>query len=72
VTDLDEALRAATVVAIGPGSAPATGRRGCGRRCCARAPRTVVDADALNLLAATRDAARGWIITPHPGEAAGC
>jgi NAD(P)H-hydrate epimerase len=30
----------------------------------------VVDADALNLLAAMPEARHDWVLTPHPGEAA--
>jgi NAD(P)H-hydrate epimerase len=72
VTSLDDALGAAGVVAIGPG----LGQGDWGRRLWSQVLRTrpgcvVVDADALNLLA--QDPLKlpaGWIITPHPGEAA--
>jgi NAD(P)H-hydrate epimerase len=72
VTSLDEALAAATVVAIGPGLGTGDwSTRLWAQVLRARPPRVVVDADALNLLAL--DPARlpaDWIITPHPGEAA--
>jgi NAD(P)H-hydrate epimerase len=71
-TSLDEALGAASVVAIGPG----LGQGDWGRRLWSQVLRTrpecvVVDADALNLLAQDPlKLSAGWIITPHPGEAA--
>jgi NAD(P)H-hydrate epimerase len=69
---LDEALAAATVVAIGPG----LGRGDWAQRLWSRVQQlrqvpVVADADALNLLA--REPVRlpaNWILTPHPGEAA--
>lgn len=75
--DLDPLLAAASVVVIGPG----LGRADWGRRLLERALRTalplVIDADALNLLAAGVVAVPAerrhdprWVLTPHPGEAA--
>jgi ADP-dependent NAD(P)H-hydrate dehydratase / NAD(P)H-hydrate epimerase len=77
ITSLDEPLDAATVVAVGPG----LGTGDWSQRLWAqvlRAPHTaareipvIVDADALNLLALDPvKLPAGWIITPHPGEAA--
>jgi ADP-dependent NAD(P)H-hydrate dehydratase / NAD(P)H-hydrate epimerase len=69
---LDEALRAASVVAIGPG----LGRGDAARRLWSLMPQiestpVVADADALNLLAeAPRKLPAHWILTPHPAEAA--
>ncbi len=68
---LDEAIRAADVLAIGPG----LGRGDWAQRLWSRAQRAeapaVVDADALNLLALhPRKLRADWILTPHPGEAA--
>jgi len=72
VTSLDEALAAATVVAVGPGLGTGDwSTRLWSQVLRARRPATVVDADALNLLA--REPVKlpaEWIITPHPGEAA--
>jgi NAD(P)H-hydrate epimerase len=69
-SDLDGPLRRATVVAVGPG----LGQREWGRALWARALDSgrplVVDADALNLLAADPLQRDDWILTPHPGEAA--
>lgn len=69
--DLDAALAAASVVAIGPGLGQDDWAAGLLERALESGLPTVVDADALNLLA-TRPA---WplpqaILTPHPGEAA--
>jgi NAD(P)H-hydrate epimerase len=73
--DLDALLDAASVIAIGPG----LGRGAWGRALLARVlasttPR-VLDADALNLLAADEAlgallASAPTVLTPHPGEAA--
>jgi NAD(P)H-hydrate epimerase len=68
----DEALHAASVVAIGPG----LGTGEWGQRLFAQFLRlsrgaAVLDADALNLLAQNPVRLRpDWILTPHPGEAA--
>ncbi len=70
-TSLDEAIRGADVVAIGPG----LGRDDWSQRLWATVLRAegmpvVVDADALNLLALSPvQLPRDWILTPHPGEA---
>jgi hydroxyethylthiazole kinase-like uncharacterized protein yjeF len=71
-TSLDEAIRGASVVAIGPG----LGRGEWAQRLWAQVLRAegvpvVVDADALNLLALSPvKLPSDWILTPHPGEAA--
>jgi NAD(P)H-hydrate epimerase len=68
---LDTLIAQADVIAIGPG----LGRNDWARALCTRvlaAGRpTLVDADALNLVAEQGAPARDhWILTPHPGEAA--
>jgi NAD(P)H-hydrate epimerase len=69
---IEEALRAAGTIAIGPG----LGRGEWARTLWAMVLRcqdrpVVVDADALNLLAeAPQKLPADWILTPHPGEAA--
>jgi NAD(P)H-hydrate epimerase len=70
-SNLENAIRACDVLAIGPG----LGTGDWARRLWAQARTAdnpvVVDADALNLLAANPGKlAADWIITPHPGEAA--
>ncbi len=67
---LRAALQRATVIAVGPG----LGQGDWGRMVLAVALESsvpkVVDADALNILAAEPDRRDDWILTPHPGEAA--
>ena len=68
--DLNVALDRASVVAIGPG----LGQSDWAMELFARVLQTrhplVVDADALNLLAADPQRRQNWVLTPHPGEAA--
>lgn len=72
--DLEPLLARASVLAVGPG----LGRSEWAATLLARALETelplVLDADALNLLAAgavpTSAPPGGWVLTPHPGEAA--
>lgn len=68
--DLDPLLAKATVVAIGPGLGQDDWARALYRRVLAHPGQVVADADALNLLAAEPSRREGWILTPHPGEAA--
>ena len=72
VTNLDQALAAASVVAIGPGLGTGDwSTRLWAQVLRARRPLVVVDADALNLLALDPvKLPADWVITPHPGEAA--
>lgn len=70
LSDIDELLAKATVLVFGPG----LGQREWAKKIWAKLialeiPR-VIDADALNLLAAQPHYADNWILTPHPGEAA--
>lgn len=75
--ELDEWLSWCDLVVLGPG----LGQQGWGQQLWQKvmqAPcRKVIDADALNLMAAKPafmqqlpEAARQWVLTPHPGEAA--
>ena len=69
-TDLAPLVERADVVAVGPG----LGRTAWGQALWLRAAQVdrplVVDADALNALAAAPVRRSDWILTPHPGEAA--
>jgi NAD(P)H-hydrate epimerase len=71
-TSLEEAMREASVIAIGPG----LGRGDWAHRLWSQVRRVegvpvVVDADGLNLLAQSpAKLPADWILTPHPGEAA--
>jgi NAD(P)H-hydrate epimerase len=68
--DLAPLLEAADVIAVGPG----LGRSDWSQRLFAKVIESsrplVMDADALNLLAAEPAQSDRWILTPHPGEAA--
>jgi NAD(P)H-hydrate epimerase len=68
--DLAAALSRATVVAIGPGLGQGDWARSLLEAVIACGRPLVVDADALNLLAATPRSLDHWVLTPHPGEAA--
>ncbi len=69
--DLDPLLARADVVALGPGLGQGPWARELMVPVLARALPTVVDADALNLLAVHRFALPArCVLTPHPGEAA--
>ncbi|HEY6126354.1 MAG TPA: NAD(P)H-hydrate dehydratase, partial [Steroidobacteraceae bacterium] len=72
VTAIDEAIRGCDVLAIGPGLGTGDwARRLWASACSVTGITAIVDADALNLLAANPGKLPpGWIITPHPGEAA--
>jgi len=67
---LNAPLAAATVVAIGPGLGTGAWGRAMLEAALASAKPLVLDADALNLLAAARRSPpQHAVITPHPGEA---
>jgi NAD(P)H-hydrate epimerase len=71
---LQEALANADVVAVGPGLGRSAWAQSMLDAALAAPCPLVIDADALNLLAAAGGAVRvhagaGWILTPHPGEA---
>ena len=69
--ELEAALAAASVVAVGPGLGVGEWSRSLCAAALASGKPLVLDADALNLLAASgQRVPDGTIITPHPGEAA--
>ena len=66
-----EPLQRADVVAVGPGLGRDAWARGLLDTVLATDKPLVVDADALNLIAEHSGPRRGgWVLTPHPGEAA--
>ena len=67
--DVSDALQRASVVALGPGLGQSAWAKQVWRTVLASGHPMVVDADALNLLAA-EPATGNWVLTPHPGEAA--
>lgn len=69
--ELEPLLARATVVVLGPGLGGDEWARSLFKRTVNAGLPTVLDADALNL-AATQGLPQGdWMLTPHPGEAAG-
>ncbi len=68
--DLDGLLARASVIAIGPGLGQDDWARHLFDRVLQTELPLVVDADALNLLAAAPGKRDNWVLTPHPGEAA--
>lgn len=68
--DLAPLLVRATVVVIGPGLGQGEWGRALFAAALAAGKPLVLDADALNLLAEQPRAQGGWVLTPHPGEAA--
>lgn len=68
--DLDAVLARASVIALGPGLGQDDWSRALFQRVLAAPQRKIIDADALNILAAGPQRRDDWILTPHPGEAA--
>ena len=68
--DLEHALERATVIALGPGLGQSPWSMEVLRAALAAGKPLIVDADALNLLAAVPQRRDDWVLTPHPGEAA--
>lgn len=68
--DLEPLLRMADAVVIGPGLGQSSWAYRLWRHVVRTELPLVVDADGLNSLAAEPFARAGWILTPHPGEAA--
>lgn len=70
VGDLEAMLARATVVAVGPGLGRSAWARALLDAVLQSGLPCVLDADALNLLAAAAPTPGRWVLTPHPGEAA--
>ena len=72
--DFDPVLAAADVLVVGPGLGQSPWSEHLLQRSLAAGKPLVLDADALNLLAAGSVGGAGsredWVLTPHPGEAA--
>ncbi|MEN9726491.1 MAG: hypothetical protein RL434_857 [Pseudomonadota bacterium] len=69
-SELRPLLQRASVIAVGPGLGQTAWARGLWAVVRDAGLPLVVDADALNLLAADPEPGPDWILTPHPGEAA--
>ncbi len=71
ISDLNEMIDRATVIAIGPGLGHDDWAQALLMMALDSGLPLVVDADALNLLAEYPDGTHSnWVMTPHPGEAA--
>ncbi|WP_148254573.1 NAD(P)H-hydrate dehydratase [Aidingimonas lacisalsi] len=72
VSELTPLLHGADVIAVGPGLGTGAWGQGMLQGVLDAGRPLVVDADAINLLAATATVMNrdDWILTPHPGEAA--
>lgn len=70
VPALSQKVRAADVVALGPGLGLSDWSEALYATTLSEAKRLVLDADGLNWLAKSPSARSEWILTPHPGEAA--
>lgn len=68
--ELAPLLRVADVIAIGPGLGQSAWAQHMLAAALEAGRPLVIDADALNLLAAEAGQRADWILTPHPGEAA--
>jgi hydroxyethylthiazole kinase-like uncharacterized protein yjeF len=67
---LGDVLTRARVIALGPGLGKDVWAQALYAAALAATVPLVVDADALNLLAAAPEHRDNWVLTPHPGEAA--
>ncbi len=67
---LEPLLASSDVVAVGPGLGQDAWARSLFDTAVATALPLIADADALNLLAQSGVRRSGWVLTPHPGEAA--
>jgi NAD(P)H-hydrate epimerase len=67
---IDPLIERADVIALGPGLGQDPWARSLFDRVIASGRPLLVDADALNLLAAKPAKRDDWVLTPHPGEAA--
>ncbi|BAZ94874.1 carbohydrate kinase [Thiohalobacter thiocyanaticus] len=68
--DLEPLLERASVIGLGPGLGQGRWSRALFERLLRAEQPLVLDADALNLLAAAPLRRDDWVLTPHPGEAA--
>src|SRR5690606_38097235 len=69
-SDLDPLLQSVDAVVLGPGLGRSEWAHALWKCVLETRLPLVVDADALNLLAAEPRERNGWVLTPHPGEAA--
>ncbi|HIG66000.1 MAG TPA: NAD(P)H-hydrate dehydratase [Methyloprofundus sp.] len=70
LADISELVNRATVLVLGPGLAQREWAKSIWSQLVTLDLPRVIDADALNFLAAAPAYSENWILTPHPGEAA--
>ncbi len=70
ISDLAPLLTKASIIAVGPGLGQSKWSVALLDKVFDTKLPLIVDADALNLLAADPMARKNWVLTPHPGEAA--
>ncbi len=70
VSDLNPLLARCNAIAVGPGLGQTDWSLGLMAKVLESSIPLIVDADALNLLAAEPSHRDHWVLTPHPGEAA--
>jgi NAD(P)H-hydrate epimerase len=68
--ELEELVSVVDGIVLGPGLGRSAWAYGLWRYLVQLPVPLVLDADGLNLLAAEPTTRRGWLLTPHPGEAA--
>jgi NAD(P)H-hydrate epimerase len=68
--DLEDLVRSVDGIVVGPGLGQSAWAQALWRYVVSAPVPTVVDADGLNWLAAEPHERSGWLLTPHPGEAA--
>jgi len=68
--DLEELVSKVDAIVLGPGLGQSAWAYGTWRQLVRLPVPLVLDADGLNLLAAEPMTREGWLLTPHPGEAA--
>ncbi len=71
VEDLNDLLAKATVICLGPGLGQDEWAQAIFKKVMTSNKPMIVDADALNILSQHPQKRSNWILTPHPGEAAG-
>ena len=70
VQQLKSLLQQSDILALGPGLGQTKWSQQVFEFCLEHRQPDIIDADGLNLLAQSPDKRQGWVLTPHPGEAA--
>lgn len=70
VEQLKSLQQQSDILALGPGLGQTKWSQQVFEFCLEHRQPDIIDADGLNLLAQSPDKRQGWVLTPHPGEAA--